>query len=153
MHAGTGMGQHHHGTMEQHGMAKLSGNLQDSFLNSVRKENQEVKVLLVNGTTLQGHVKGFDNFTFVLHDRDGQQHLVYKHAVAHLVSRRFAGHRHDADSAGKSDHGASETPADRQTSKPRREPEAAAAEKPRKEGFNKIDLSGVSVEAASTPKD
>jgi len=68
-------------------MSKTAMNLQDSFLNQVRRENSEVRVLLVNGTLLRGIVKGFDNFTLVLNNRNGQ-HLIYKHAVAQIVSQR-----------------------------------------------------------------
>lgn len=68
-------------------MSKAAMNLQDSFLNQVRRENSEVRVLLVNGTLLRGVVKGFDNFTLILNNRNGQ-HLVYKHAIAQIVTHR-----------------------------------------------------------------
>jgi len=68
-------------------MAKSSLNLQDSFLNQVRKENSEVRVVLLSGHEMTGFVRGFDNFTVVLNIR-GQQHLVYKHAIAEVVTRR-----------------------------------------------------------------
>jgi RNA-binding protein Hfq len=56
-------------------------NLQDVFLNQVRKEHIPVTVYLTNGFQLRGTVKGFDNFTVVL-DSDGKQQLVYKHAIS-----------------------------------------------------------------------
>lgn len=56
-------------------------NLQDVFLNQVRKEHIPVTVYLTNGFQLRGMVKGFDNFTVVL-DSDGKQQLVYKHAIS-----------------------------------------------------------------------
>lgn len=56
-------------------------NLQDVFLNQVRKEHVPVTVYLTNGFQLRGMVKGFDNFTVVL-DSDGKQQLVYKHAIS-----------------------------------------------------------------------
>lgn len=68
-------------------MAKASLNLQDSFLNQVRKENSEVEVVLLNGHEMVGLVRGFDNFTVVLNVK-GQQHLIYKHAIAQIVIRR-----------------------------------------------------------------
>jgi host factor-I protein len=68
-------------------MSKAAMNLQDSFLNQVRRENSEVNILLVNGKSLRGSVKGFDNFTVILNSRNGQ-HLIYKHAIAQLVSQR-----------------------------------------------------------------
>ena len=59
-------------------------NLQDSFLNQVRKENVAVSIHLVNGFQLKGNVKGFDNFTIVLESM-GKQQLVYKHAVSTIT--------------------------------------------------------------------
>lgn len=62
-------------------MNKVSINLQDVFLNQVRKEHIPITIYLVNGFQLKGMVKGFDNYTIVL-DVDGKQQLVYKHAVS-----------------------------------------------------------------------
>jgi host factor-I protein len=59
-------------------------NLQDSFLNQVRKENIAVVIHLVNGFQLKGNVKGFDNFTVIL-DTLGKQQLVYKHAISTIT--------------------------------------------------------------------
>jgi len=56
-------------------------NLQDVFLNQVRKEHIPVTVYLTNGFQLRGMVKGFDNFTVVI-DSEGKQQLVYKHAIS-----------------------------------------------------------------------
>ena len=63
------------------GTQKTSINLQDSFLNHVRKENLAVTIYLVNGFQLRGLVRGFDNFTIII-ENDGKQQLVYKHAVS-----------------------------------------------------------------------
>ena len=59
-------------------------NLQDSFLNQVRKENIAVSIHLINGFQLKGNVKGFDNFTVIL-DTMGKQQLVYKHAISTIT--------------------------------------------------------------------
>lgn len=59
-------------------------NLQDSFLNQVRKENAAVIIYLVNGFQLRGFVKGFDNFTVII-ENDGKQQLVYKHAISTIT--------------------------------------------------------------------
>lgn len=59
-------------------------NLQDSFLNQVRKENAAVIIYLVNGFQLRGAVKGFDNFTVII-ENDGKQQLVYKHAISTIT--------------------------------------------------------------------
>lgn len=62
-------------------MNKPNINLQDVFLNQVRKERIPVTIYLTNGFQLKGMVKGFDNFTVVL-DTEGRQQLVYKHAIS-----------------------------------------------------------------------
>ena len=62
-------------------LVKNTINLQDIFLNQVRKEHIAVTIYLTNGFQLKGMVKGFDNFTVVL-DSDGKQQLVYKHAIS-----------------------------------------------------------------------
>jgi len=62
-------------------LSKQSINLQDVFLNQVRKEKLAVTVYMTNGFQLKGVVKGFDNFTVVL-DSDGKQQLIYKHAIS-----------------------------------------------------------------------
>ena len=60
-------------------------NLQDSFLNQIRKENNvPVIIYLINGFQLRGVVKGFDNFTILI-ENDGKQQLVYKHAVSTIT--------------------------------------------------------------------
>lgn len=62
-------------------------NLQDVFLNQVRKDKIPVTIYLTNGFQFKGSVKGFDNFTVVL-DNDGKQSLVYKHAISTVVPLR-----------------------------------------------------------------
>ncbi|WP_132016425.1 RNA chaperone Hfq [Hydrogenispora ethanolica] len=68
-------------------MNKPAINLQDAFLNQVRKESIPVTIFLVNGFQLRGLVKGFDNFTIIL-DSDGKQQMVYKHAVSTIIPAR-----------------------------------------------------------------
>jgi host factor-I protein len=104
-------------------MSKVSMNLQDSFLNQVRKENAEVKMILLDGTTLNGIIRGFDNFTVILGSR-GAQHLIYKHAIAQMIWRRPPG---------------------------RKEQETEETSSARKnDGFNRLDLSQVKLETASS---
>ena len=62
-------------------MTKTQVNLQDAFLNQVRKENVSVTIFLVNGFQLKGMVRGFDNFTVML-ESEGKQMMVYKHAIS-----------------------------------------------------------------------
>ncbi|UWG99143.1 RNA chaperone Hfq [Dehalobacter sp. DCM] len=68
-------------------MNKSPINLQDVFLNQIRKENIPVTIYLVNGFQLKGLVKGFDNFTVVL-DYEGKQQMVYKHAISTIMPLR-----------------------------------------------------------------
>lgn len=63
---------------------KNNVNLQDVFLNKVRKDEILITIYLVNGFQLKGTVKGFDNYTIVL-DSDGKQQLIYKHAVSTIM--------------------------------------------------------------------
>jgi len=66
-------------------MNKGQLNLQDNFLNQVRKENVMVTVYLVSGVQLKGHVRAFDSFTILLESPGKPAQLVYKHAVASVV--------------------------------------------------------------------
>jgi len=66
---------------------KQSVNIQDQFLNQLRKENIYVTVFLLNGFQLRGLVKGFDNFTVLL-DSEGKQQLIYKHAISTFVPNK-----------------------------------------------------------------
>ncbi|OYW46469.1 MAG: RNA-binding protein hfq [Sphingomonadales bacterium 12-68-11] len=64
--------------------AKVVGNLQDLFLNHLRREKTPVTMFLVKGVKLQGIVTWFDNFSILLR-RDGQSQLVYKHAISTIM--------------------------------------------------------------------
>ncbi|MCO5386625.1 RNA chaperone Hfq [Desulfosporosinus sp.] len=68
-------------------MNKSPINLQDTFLNQVRKENLPVTIYLVNGFQLKGLIKGFDNFTVVI-EFEGRQQMVYKHAISTVMPIR-----------------------------------------------------------------
>ncbi len=68
-------------------LTKTSINLQDTFLNQMRKDNIPVTIFLVNGYQLKGTVKGFDNFTLIL-EAEGKQQLVYKHAISTVAPFR-----------------------------------------------------------------
>jgi host factor-I protein len=61
-----------------------SQNVQDVFLNTVRKAKTPVTVFLVNGVKLQGIITWFDNFSVLLR-RDGHTQLVYKHAISTVM--------------------------------------------------------------------
>ncbi|MBW3113743.1 MULTISPECIES: RNA chaperone Hfq [Bacillaceae] len=66
---------------------KQSINIQDQFLNQLRKDSSLVTVFLLNGFQIRGQVKGFDNFT-VLFETEGKQQLVYKHAISTFAPQR-----------------------------------------------------------------
>ncbi len=61
-----------------------SQNVQDVFLNHVRKNKLPVTVFLINGVKLQGVINWFDNFSVLLR-RDGHVQLVYKHAISTVM--------------------------------------------------------------------
>jgi host factor-I protein len=61
-----------------------SQNVQEAFLNAIRKEKIPVTVFLINGVKLQGIVTWFDNFSLLL-KREAHVQLVYKHAVSTIM--------------------------------------------------------------------
>ena len=65
-------------------MADKVNNLQDMFLNSLRRSKTPVTMFLVKGVKLQGIITWFDNFSVLLR-RDGQAQLVYKHAISTIM--------------------------------------------------------------------
>jgi host factor-I protein len=77
-------------------------NLQDVFLNSVRKTKTPLTIFLINGVKLQGVVTWFDNFCVLLR-RDGLSQLVYKHAISTIMPAQpvslFEAERTDDDDA------------------------------------------------------
>ena len=62
-------------------------NLQDAFLNQVRREHQRITLFLMNGVKMGGVVRGFDSFVVVVEDR-GMQQVIYKHAISTIVPER-----------------------------------------------------------------
>ena len=74
-------------------MSRSQINLQDAFLNHVRKEKIPVTINIAGGGRIDGLVKGFDNFVILL--KHEGQHLIYKHAINTIVPERpveLAGH-------------------------------------------------------------
>ena len=59
-------------------------NLQDVFLNQLRRDRLSVTVFLMNGFQMHGIIRSFDGFTAVL-DTDGKQQLIYKHAISTII--------------------------------------------------------------------
>ncbi len=64
--------------------SEKSQNVQDVFLNHVRKNKLPVTIFLINGVKLQGVISWFDNFSVLLR-RDGHVQLVYKHAISTVM--------------------------------------------------------------------
>src|ERR1051325_9519348 len=93
-------------------MNKPQLNLQDIFLNQVRKENIGVTIYLIGGVQLRGMVRGFDAFTILLDSVGKPTQLVYKHAVTSIVPSRPVSnfyqdshrdtHGHDRPAGGRS---------------------------------------------------
>ena len=93
-------------------MTKGQLNLQDVFLNQVRKENISVTIYLIGGVQLRGMVRGFDAFTILLDSVGKPTQLVYKHAVTSVVPSRPVSnfyaeahrdtHGHDRPAGGRS---------------------------------------------------
>ncbi len=70
-------------------------NLQDNFLNALRKEHIPVSIFLVNGIKLQGKVDSFDQYVVMLKNTSSQ--MVYKHAISTIVPSKAVRMAHDHD--------------------------------------------------------
>ena len=66
---------------------KQAQNIQDGFLNSIRKEKVQVTLYLVNGIKLTGRIRSFDKFSVIL-ESNNQEQLVFKHAISTIVLPR-----------------------------------------------------------------
>ncbi|MCK9395733.1 MAG: RNA chaperone Hfq [Methylobacter sp.] len=72
-------------------------NLQDNFLNALRKEHTPVSIFLVNGIKLQGKVDSFDQYVVMLKNTSSQ--MVYKHAISTIVPSKAVKLTHDHESS------------------------------------------------------
>jgi host factor-I protein len=70
-------------------MDKTLQNIQDSFLNHVRKERLAVTIFLMGGTKLSGKIKSFDKYALVF-ESNSQEQLIFKHAIASVAISRPA---------------------------------------------------------------
>ncbi|WP_298224640.1 RNA chaperone Hfq [Acidocella sp.] len=104
-----------------------SQNVQDVFLNHVRKSKTPVTVFLVNGVKLQGVITWFDNFSVLLR-RDGHTQLVYKHAISTVMPGApimlFDAGRAEGGAPGYSSEGGAGTLRLSRSSEPQFDPEA-----------------------------
>jgi host factor-I protein len=67
--------------------AAAQANIQDVFLNFARREKLSVHIRLMDGSEFDGRVKNFDRFAVIV-DRDGADHMIFKHAIATIRSPR-----------------------------------------------------------------
>lgn len=86
-------------------------NIQDAFLNTVRRDKATVTVYLVNGAKLLGKIRSFDKFSVLL-ESGSQEQLIFKHAISTIsLAKRFSGELRAADNQ----EGATENAGSRQS--------------------------------------
>ena len=71
--------------------SKPAQNIQDSFLNTARKERLSVTIYLLSGVKLTGRIRSFDKYSVVL-EANGQEQLIFKHAISTIVIGRTGPH-------------------------------------------------------------
>jgi len=71
--------------------SKPAQNIQDTFLNTVRKDKSPITIYLVSGVKLTGKIRSFDKYSVLL-ENNSQEQLIFKHAISTVVSGRMAGH-------------------------------------------------------------
>ena len=70
---------------------KPAQNIQDTFLNTVRKDKTPITIYLVSGVKLTGRIRSFDKYS-VLRENNAQEQLIFKHAISTVVSNRAVLH-------------------------------------------------------------
>ncbi len=71
--------------------SKPAQNIQDSFLNTARKERLSITIYLLSGVKLTGRIRSFDKYSVVL-EANGQEQLIFKHAISTIVIGRTGSH-------------------------------------------------------------
>jgi host factor-I protein len=71
--------------------SKPAQNIQDSFLNTARKERLSITIYLLSGVKLTGRIRSFDKYSVVL-EANGQEQLIFKHAISTVVMGRAMPH-------------------------------------------------------------
>ena len=71
--------------------SKPAQNIQDSFLNTARKERLSITIYLLSGVKLTGRIRSFDKYSVVL-EANGQEQLIFKHAISTIVMGRTGAH-------------------------------------------------------------
>ncbi len=67
--------------------SKPAQNIQDTFLNTVRKDKSPITIYLVSGVKLTGKIRSFDKYSVLL-ENNAQEQLIFKHAISTVVSGR-----------------------------------------------------------------
>ncbi len=73
--------------------SKPAQNIQDTFLNTVRKDKSPITIYLVSGVKLTGKIRSFDKYSVLL-ENNSQEQLIFKHAISTVVSGRPGGTAH-----------------------------------------------------------
>jgi host factor-I protein len=76
--------------------SKPAQNIQDSFLNTARKERLSITIYLLSGVKLTGRIRSFDKYSVVL-EANGQEQLIFKHAISTVVMGRTVPHSAHAE--------------------------------------------------------
>jgi host factor-I protein len=71
--------------------SKPAQNIQDTFLNTVRKDKSPITIYLVSGVKLTGKIRSFDKYSVLL-ENNSQEQLIFKHAISTVVSGRSSAH-------------------------------------------------------------
>jgi host factor-I protein len=71
--------------------SKPAQNIQDTFLNTVRKDKSPITIYLVSGVKLTGKIRSFDKYSVLL-ENNSQEQLIFKHAISTVVSGRAGAH-------------------------------------------------------------
>ena len=71
--------------------SKPAQNIQDTFLNTVRKDKSTITIYLVSGVKLTGKIRSFDKYSVLL-ENNAQEQLIFKHAISTVVSGRVGPH-------------------------------------------------------------
>jgi host factor-I protein len=79
---------------------KPAQNIQDTFLNTVRKDKTPITIYLVSGVKLTGKIRSFDKYSVLL-ENNSQEQLIFKHAISTVVSNRSVMHTPDFRPAGQ----------------------------------------------------
>jgi host factor-I protein len=89
---------------------KPAQNIQDTFLNTVRKDKTPITIYLVSGVKLTGKIRSFDKYSVLL-ENNSQEQLIFKHAISTVVSNRSVLHTEHRPAAAHAGIGPAAVPA------------------------------------------